>query len=205
MIQNIVFDMGNVLLDYDPVRFISYHTDCPADQELIRNALFRSPEWAMLDAGATTDDGALEAAKARLPERLHGTVRDVFEKWHTYYLNIPEATQLVDDLKAAGRSIYLLSNASLRWYRYQKDYPVFSRLDGYIISASVKEVKPNPGIYEALFSTYGLKPAECFFVDDLPANIEGARRMGMDGFALTHYQYPALRARLTEIGAFEKR
>ena len=65
--------------------------------------------------------------------------------------------------------------------------------DGMLISAEEKLVKPDPAIYERLFSRFHLRPEECFFIDDLPANIEAARRCGMDGYCFTDGDEAALR------------
>lgn len=200
MIENVVFDMGNVLLDYNPMRLIAGYTRDPADRAAIDRALFASPEWALLDEGLITDADMLRAALAHLPERLHGMTRDMFAIWPTLYRPIPETERLVRRLKANGYRCYLLSNASLRWYSYEQDFPVFALLDGRIISASCRTVKPKDAIYRALFDTYSLLPETCFFIDDMPANVEGARRNGMDGFVLDSRQYAALESALTERG-----
>lgn len=192
MIKNMIFDMGNVLIDYNPRRFISQYVSDPADIELLLNAIFKSPNWQALDAGTTTDEQFAIDMLCLLPQRLHAMAKKLFSAWHTHYLPIPEATALVKRLKEKGYKLYLLSNASMRWFSYQYDYEAFSYFDGFLISANEHCVKPDRAIYERLFEMFHLKPEECFFTDDLPANIEGAKKCGMDGFALTHYQYDEL-------------
>lgn len=200
VIRSLIFDMGNVLLDYDPMRLLRQRLPERADQDAVCAALFASPEWALLDEGLIQEDAVLGAALARLPGRLHAVTRSVFADWPSLYVPIPETEQLVRDAKRLGLSCYLLSNASLRFYSYEANYPVFSLLDGRIISASFRTVKPKPEIYRALFDTFSLTPSECFFTDDLAANVEGGRRLGMDGFVLDRRQYGALRAALRAKG-----
>ncbi len=193
MIQNIIFDMGNVLVGYDADYIVSHFTDDPADHALLLAAIFRSPQWAMADANAITEDDFYALLPGRLPERLLPAGQRAFREWHLYNQRIPAAETLVDDLKKAGYRLYLLSNASLRWDVYWQDYHALSALDGHIVSSHVNAVKPDAAIYQTLFDTYDLTPAECYFVDDLPANIEGGRRMGMDGFVFDRFQYDELR------------
>lgn len=200
MIQNVIFDMGNVLLDYDPMRLIRRYTADAGEIAAINGALFASKEWALLDEGLITDGEMIETAVARLPERLHEMTREMFAVWPTLYLPIPETERLVRQLRANGYPCYLLSNASLRWYSYEADFPVFSLLCGRIISASFRTVKPKPAIYRALFDTFSLIPAECFFIDDLAANVAGGRALGMDGFVLDQRQYGELTRTLCEKG-----
>ena len=81
------------------------------------------------------------------------------------------------------RQIYLCSNASMRLPdMYKKVIPGIRHFDGVLFSAPEKCIKPQRQIYEALFSRFCLKPEECFFVDDLQLNIDGARECGMDGY-----------------------
>jgi len=202
MIRNIIYDMGNVLLHYDNDKMARAVCDSEADRKLLIKALFYSSEWTKMDRGEMTEAEVVEAAQAALPARLHDTVAALYRIWcePAYFWPDPEAERLVRTLKANGYRQYLLSNASIRWYSYSKAMPVFSLLDGEIISAKVKRMKPEPAIYEALFSTYDLDPAECFFVDDLPVNVEGGRAMGMDGFCLSNFQYGELIETLRQKG-----
>lgn len=200
MIKNMVFDMGNVLIDYDPKRLVSSHVSDEKDAALIRSAIFLTPEWQKCDAGLMSDDELRYAILCRLPQRLHAMANKIFDIWHTHYLPIPAANALVSELKEKGYALYLLSNASMRWFDYQYDYEVFSYFDGFLISANEKLLKPDPRIYLRLCEMFRLEPAECFFVDDQQKNVDGAKAAGFDGFALTDYQYDELRACLAEKG-----
>ena len=87
----------------------------------------------------------------------------------------------MEELKNLGYGLYLLSNASYRQHDYWPLIPCSKFFDGTLISADVKLVKPQPEIYRLLFKKFSLKPEECFFVDDSPANVEGAHYCGMTG------------------------
>ncbi|MEG1525511.1 MAG: HAD family phosphatase [Clostridia bacterium] len=193
MIRNIIFDMGNVLVGFDSIRIAAQFASDPADQQLLLDAIFFHSDWKRLDAGEITDADIYAAIPERLPPRLVQAGIDAFTHWPQYRSRIPEAEPLVDDVKAAGYRTYLLSNASKRWDAYWREVPEMVKLDGHIVSGKVGLVKPDPAIYHLLCKTYALNPAECYLIDDLPANVAAAHDIGMDGFSLTHFQFDELR------------
>ena len=116
MIRNIVFDMGMVLLEYDPVKVCWEYTDNPEDVEWMRRELFDSKEWSLLDEGTLTDAQALERVQKRLPnEHLRWLAKESLEHWHEYNIWAkPGMGELVKELKEKGCGIYLCSNCSVR-------------------------------------------------------------------------------------------
>ena len=182
MIRNIVFDMGNVLIRFDPPYFLDRAgiTD-PEDRELILKELFLSVEWARMDAGSLTEETAEPLVLARIPERLKNQVTDLLYHWADHRDEIPGMTELVRKLKAAGYRIYLLSNASVAQHRYWPQYEVSRYMDGKLISSDVKTVKPSHRIYHLFTEKFSLIPEECVFVDDAPANVAGAVDCGWQG------------------------
>ncbi len=194
-----VFDMGRVLLNFDPMLCIAPYLSDPADQATIAEVAFASPEWKMLDAGTITDSEALDCWLSRLPQRLHPAMTDIFATWHRYMPEIPQMSALVRDLHSAGHPIYLLSNVSLRFEQLKKYFPTFRYLSGYVTSAAEQAVKPDAAIYQILLSRYGLTAEDCLFVDDLPANVEGARAVGMQGYVFDG-DTDRLRATLIDMG-----
>ena len=81
MIKNIVFDMGNVLVQFDPELFMDRYSLTGEDRKLIRNEVFRSVEWTMLDRGVIDEEIAEQRILPRLPERLHDAACGLIEKW----------------------------------------------------------------------------------------------------------------------------
>ena len=77
MIRNVVFDMGNVLLDFNPERYLQNFVEREEDRALLRDELFDSVEWVMTDHGRLDDEGLGDTVCGRVPERLHGTVRRI--------------------------------------------------------------------------------------------------------------------------------
>lgn len=200
MIRNIVFDMGKVLLDYDPVKVCRQFTDREEDVALIGKELFFSEEWVMLDRGDVTEEEALLRVQGRLPdERLKTMAAESLAHWHEYNISPkPGMRELVIALKERGCRIYLCSNASLRLRVFQDQIPGIEYFDGTLVSAEERVLKPEPEIFERLFERYSLRPEESFFIDDLEANIEGARRCGMDGYCFADGDVERLKKYLWE-------
>lgn len=196
MIKNIVFDMGKVLVDYDAMRVCRHHIADQADRETVCTALFVSPEWVLLDMGVISENQAIEQICSRLPVRLHEAVRLCMRDWHQYCMNpVEEMEPLVRELKAKGYGIYLCSNAGLRLPQCCREViPAVDCFDGILFSAEEKLLKPQKEIYQRLFERFHLKPEECFFIDDLQLNIDGARECGMDGYCFADRNVEKLKA-----------
>lgn len=199
MIKNIVFDMGNVLMRFDQELFLRRLGVPDADACLLAREVFRSLEWARLDRGSMVEAEAVESICRRLPERLHGAAHQLVTAWDDPIVPVAGMYALVEELKQAGYGIYLLSNASLRQREYWPRVPGNRFFDGTLISAEEKLVKPQPEIYRRLLERFGLTAEECFFIDDAPANIEGAFYCGIPG-AVFHGDVQALRSALRAAG-----
>lgn len=184
MIKNIVFDMGRVLVDYDPVRVCRQRTKSEEEVEAVRKALFQSEEWILLDEDMITEEEAMDRVKRRLPnEHLRQLADWSMAHWHEYNLDPKEGMEeLIQELKEKGYQIYLCSNVSLRFFEFKDRIPGIQFFDGILISAKERLIKPNPAIYQRLFEKFSICPEESFFIDDLPANIESSKKCGMNGY-----------------------
>ena len=181
MIRNIVFDMGNVLIRFDPERFMDRYSLPENDKALLRKEVFRSVEWVMLDRGSLDESAAEKCILPRLPEHLRSVACDLIEKWDDPLLPVEGMLELVQKLKGSQYNIYLLSNAASRQHEYWKKAQASSWMDGVLISADVKLLKPDPQIYRTFLDKFDLRAEECVFIDDTPINVEGAIRENMAG------------------------
>ena len=181
MIKNIVFDMGNVLVRFDPELFMDRYSLTGEDRKLIRNEVFRSVEWTMLDRGVIDEEIAEQRILPRLPERLHDAARGLIEKWDDPIVPVEGMMELLQALKAKGYRLYLLSNAATRQPIYWARAEASKLMDGVLISAEVKLLKPDPQIYRTFLHKFALRPEECVFIDDTPINVEGALYENMAG------------------------
>ncbi len=199
MYKNIIFDMGNVLLRFDPDLFIERLGVAEEDKLLLKREVFLSLEWARMDRGSLTEREAGDIICARVPERLHDAVRKLVAFYDRPILGFDGMYELIAELKAKGYGIYLLSNASLCQHDYWPRLPESELFDGTLISADVKLVKPQPEIYLLLCQKFGLRAHECLFIDDSIVNIEGAYYSGIDGIVF-HGDVGELREKLAQKG-----
>lgn len=181
-IENVVFDMGGVLLKWEPLLYARRFAENDEDAELLSRVVFGSQEWAWADAGAVSGETVAWTAKAQLPERLHATVDDLVFRWFEKRDVIEGMDELIHDLKAAGYGIYVLSNAADSFEQYKHTLPGYECFDGIVVSWAEHVVKPDAAIYQRLIDRYQLDAATCVFVDDVEKNVEGARRVGMQGW-----------------------
>lgn len=196
MIKNIVFDMGKVLLDYDSERVCRHFIKDEAERKKVETAVFISPEWILMDMGVLSDEDGLTRMVKRLDtDHEKEMARTCLEHWHEYCMWEKDGmADLVKELKADGYGIYLCSNASARLLSCYRDViPGIEYFDGVLFSAEVKCMKPQKEMYVHLFERFDLKPEECFFIDDLQMNIDGARDCGMDGYCFADGDVEKLR------------
>lgn len=186
MIRNVVFDLGNVLLRFDPMAYLLKTYEDFTVAETLYWGIFRSEEWKLLDEGKITEEEALTRMENRLPQ-WKDDVRTLFTTWeYTVIEEMSASVFFLRRFKDMGYKLYALSNYPKRGYRNTvTQYDWFSLFDGQVISYEVKQVKPGRGIYETLFQRYGLKPEECLFVDDTLPNVEAAKALGMESY---HYR-----------------
>lgn len=180
-IRNVVFDMGGVLMDWDPVKISHALCSDPDDAALLAHAVFDSREWGWVDAGAIKPETVAWTAKLKLPERLH-ELADVFAlHWYDEFEPLPTMGELVRELKDQGYGVYLLSNAGPTFACYRDRIPAIDVFDGILVSCYEHVVKPDEAIYQLFCERYNLEPASCLFIDDLERNVIGAQRAGMQG------------------------
>lgn len=181
MIHNCIFDLGQVLLSYDPWKYLEkLHSD-PIRRELLFKAVFGSQSWLDLDQGILDEAGAFQKMTAALPS-FPGDIQFLLDHWDEMLVPIDETIGLLRRLKEQNYGLFLISNFHLRAYdRVFRRYPFFQLFDGILISSHVKLLKPGPEIFNRLLHDYSLTAESCLFIDDTPANVSGAQSVGMAG------------------------
>lgn len=199
MIKNIVFDMGNVLIKFDPDMFIKkVGITNPDDIEILKREIYKSKEWSMMDRGSLTDEEACAIMEKRLPEHLKSVAKKLTCEWDRPIVSIDGAEELIKELKDNNYNIYLLSNASVNQKNYWPNCPGSSLFDGTLVSSSIKHIKPEQEIYKHFVEKFNLNKDECVFIDDSTLNIEAAEYFGMKGIVF-HNDYNEVREKLKEL------
>ena len=180
MIKNILFDMGGVLVRFDPDYFVRRTgiTD-PDDRLQLRREVYGSTDWVELDRGIIDDPIMIRRAEERLDPRLHPYIHELVSRWSSTHDEIPGMYELVEQL-SRNYDLYLLTNASLRHHTYWPEYRVSEFFgENVFLSADYQLLKPDQEYFRRALGTFGLKPEECLFIDDSPANAESAMRTGI--------------------------
>lgn len=189
VVDAVVFDLGNVLIEWDPLRVFS--DECLEEIDFFT--------WnAELDRGAPFAD-VVAGVRTRFPQWCEQL--DVFrDDWPAVLGPVDHAVvAVVDELRAAGIGLYLLSNSSAETLPLSPEVgALLERFDGVLVSGEVGMLKPDPSIYEEATRRFGLTPARTWFVDDNAANIAGAIAAGWNAFLFT--DAARLRAELAAAG-----
>lgn len=181
MVKNIVFDMGNVLFAFDVHRFVTMHASTDENARLLENGVFKSVAWVEYDRGCISAEHALQKIASTLPSRLHDAAIRLFKEWNADIQPDEAIFALISRLKQQGFRIYLLSNAAENFYTFRSKLPGLNLFDGIFVSCDWHLSKPDAAIFRTFCAHFSLVPSECFFIDDLPPNVEGALRCGFSG------------------------
>ena len=185
MYKSIVFDLGGVMVDFDPKTYLVDRL-CNAEmEEKVYDLTFGSEEWQLLDAGKISRfDGnhrMLEHARA---EGCAFEVQGVLDDWLHILHPRRRMQELVRRLKNHGYCVYYLSNIPQDVLELLTRYGVLEQFDGGVASCEVHVNKPDPQIYKALLEKYHLKASECVFIDDRLENVQAAFALGFAGIQM---------------------
>ena len=195
----VVFDLGGVLIDWDP-RYL-YRTLFDGDDAAMEAFLSEvvTQEWnGHQDAGRPWSE-AIEVLAAKHPER-RDLIAAFWERWPEMLGGaLDETVAILAELRAAGVRVYALSNWSAETFpRARPRFPFLDWFDGIVISGEVKLVKPDPRIFSHLLETHGLAAHRTVFVDDSETNVAAAAELGM--IAIRFEGAAALRRELRSLG-----
>ncbi len=200
MLNTVILDFGSVLVDWNPhYLYDPYFGDKAKTDWFIAHIC--TPEWnAQMDAGKPFAEGIAEKV-AEHPE-WEKEIRMYWEEWNKMMGGqIDGMQELLEELRRSGYRLYGLSNWSAETFRLvRRNYPIFDLLDGIVLSGEERVIKPDPEIYRILLDRYHIAPNEAVFLDDNPANIEGAEALGIHGI----FFHSATQAR-QEIAALAER
>lgn len=178
-IKNIIFDLGNVLLNYQPEVFLlSYTKDLTRIKQFL-SKIDRSKNWWQLDRGEISISDAKNQLINKFPED-QDLIEPYFKHWMEMLTPIEKNVQILQDLKQNGYKLYILSNFIKEAFEYVSNkYLFFNFFDGQVISYIEKVIKPEKEIYDLLIQHYQLKPGECVFLDDIIDFLKPAKKLGI--------------------------
>jgi len=196
MIKNIVFDLGMVLIKFNPKEFLKINNYEKKDE--IMEYIFGHEDWLKLDRGTLTEK---ELAK-KLDENGNLTYDEVMEIMKIrkdIMVPFDFNKEIPKELKEKGYNLYILSNFPKVPFEEIRERDEFFRyFDGAVVSAYVKHLKPEKAIYKELLRNYSLNPEETLFIDDQLDNIMSAKELGISGI---HLKTPeSLKEKLKELG-----
>lgn len=183
--RTLIFDLGGVLVDWDPRHLLRELITDPARLEWFLEHVCGPDFVDPVDRGRPFAEAVaervathpqwraeIEAYVARWPEMVRGA--------------IPGTTELLGDLAAAGAPLYALSNwpADTFWVARER-FEVLSVFTDIVVSGQVGLAKPDPRIYRLALARFGRDAAECVFVDDRPVNVAAAAATGIEGLLFT--------------------
>lgn len=178
-VRNIVFDVGNVIVRWEPLEIIRLTFVESEDHEQLAKAIFQSQTWVNLNKGLISET----EAKTQYQQTLG------LSEWECeqlfYYVKqtqrlIVGSIELIQHIKNAGYSVYALTDNVHEIVSYLKStYSFWPLFDGAIVSADIGMLKPQPEIYHSLLNKFELIASETVFIDDMLYNVEGAKSVGM--------------------------
>jgi len=183
MIKNLVFDLGNVLIEWNSEKILTYFETEKVRRQVLRQAIFESGVWHQTDKGELSLKEACEEVLAQLDASYHSVVKNIFYHWYEVvhvYSDLQERIRLWAN--QGGYRIYILSTTCEIFYHIEKAglLPIYPLLSGYILSSEVGVVKPEAEIYQKLLKKYNLNPVESVFIDDIQANLDTAAELGFE-------------------------
>ena len=189
MIKNIIFDVGDVLLEYRWKDMLKDYGLPDDEADKVGNLMFNDNLWHEFDLANMTRDEIVGQYLKNYPD--YAKVMQWFmthgELMHVKREDVWEKAQ---KLKEKGYGIYILSNYSQELFeKHTKDAPFISLADGVVVSYQIHITKPDEKIYRYLLDKYNLKAEECIFFDDREENTEAARKLGIEAITVTSKEF----------------
>ena len=197
----VVFDLGAVLIDWNPRYLFRQLIDDPDEIERLLAEVTTAAWNHEQDRGRSWADAVAELVAIH-PGHAD-LIRAYHERWPEMLGGPLQATvDLLAELRDAGVALYALTNWSAETFPIAIErYPFLAWFRGIVVSGEVGAAKPEPAVYEALIERYGVVPGQSVFIDDQPANVEAARRLGFTAIRFT--DAVALRSELVGLGLLD--
>ncbi len=181
MIKNIVFDLGRVLLKFEPIEYLKSIYKNEDKVQLLYNNVFACKEWLDLDRGIISNGEAIQIMSERVPNEK-ADIEHILKNWVDILTPINGSIEILKILKQKGYNIYLLSNFHKDAFnKVFEEFDFFKCFNGKVVSSDVFLLKPDKEIFIKLCKKYDLKPQESIFIDDTLVNVKAAEEVGFKG------------------------
>lgn len=205
--RNIIFDLGNVLLEWNPLK-IAAHVHIQLDDiriddnyilHLMNSDAWKNLPWMKLE----TNTIGIEEFKTLLASPLDQKVLNMFLELKPHSLApLENGIEIFKAVKARGYHVYILSNIPQDCLAVVHQHNDFFKLaDGEIFSCNEHVAKPDAAIYHILLQRYNLRPEECLFIDDMQENINAGKEVGIDGIVYSSSAF--VKNELQRLGVLE--
>lgn len=185
MTKNIIFDFGNVLVQWHPeLIYTEYFGDEAKAWWFLRHVA--DNEWrGRIDAGEPTADCIAEL-QAKYPEYTKAVALYDERYFDMLTGEVPGMREVINELRAKGYEIYGLTNWSMETFPAARErFGILQMIDRYVVSGAERLIKPDHRLFHVLLDRYGLIAEECVFVDDNSDNVAAAKALGMTGIVFT--------------------
>ena len=178
-IKNVVFDIGNVLVRWNPIEITRLTFTDTHDIESLCESIFQSEIWYNLNKGLISEN------EAKLQHQILLGLSEVECERLFYYVKqtqilIYGSVDLVKRVKAAGYRVFALTDNVHEIVNHLKStYTFWDLFEGAVVSADVGILKPQAEIYQHLLNQFDIKAEETIFLDDMPHNVKGAQNVGI--------------------------
>ncbi len=177
--MNFIIDLGGVVVTWQPEALIAHHFSDPVVQARVRADIVGHADWIELDRGTLPRSIAVERAAQRTGVTT-AQVAQLFLAVPSALVAIPETVALLYRLKAAGHTLYCLSNMHLEFIEHlESTYDFWDVFTDIVVSCRVQLCKPEPEIFEHILGKYALTPADTLFIDDTAVNLTAAEAFGL--------------------------
>ncbi len=187
MIDTIIFDIGNVLVKFDWVSYLSTLFVDATIVNTIQEAIAKSDFWKEMDLGFLNENELIQLVQSYAPG-YEKEVRLTYEQLGKSLIKCDYANSWLNELKEVGHRVLYLSNYSKYTILRNPDiYDFLPLMEGGILSSDVHVLKPDLSIYKAICQKYNLVPRNCLFIDDSLKNIVAAQEIGMKTYLFSDY------------------
>lgn len=198
MIDNVIFDIGGVLVDWDPrALFRTYYPDSDALERFLEETEFFA--WnAHHDRGGSWEQATIEVSKT-YPQHAEAFGQYVVRFGECLVGELPGSLDVLRELHACATRLLCVTNwATTTFNPVRESYPWLQWFDTIVVSGEEGVMKPEPAIFQILIDRHQVEPARSVFIDDRPENVAAAQDLGFTGIIFRDAQQ--LRATLRELG-----